>query len=166
MKASEWIALVQGLFLAVGAAFAWRAYRLSKVANEREPRRRLLADAIDELKALALASETYTPGGGGQRLDLITGHQRRLAVAIAFVPWAALRDTHALTRCPAQEVTKDAIEDAAGELHHAMRALDLGLLDDDGYLSISGGELPPLRAPSFTKRLRGSLRNLRRLRLR
>ena len=69
VTAADWIALVQGAFLAVGAIFAVRAYSLARVANEREPRRRLLADAIEELKALALGAQVQVPGAADRIED-------------------------------------------------------------------------------------------------
>jgi hypothetical protein len=145
MQSSDWIALVQSAFLALAAVFAWRAYRLARTESSRAPRRQLIADAVHELKGLAAASEEYVPGAGMKRLDVITGHQRRLAVALAFMPWAAALQAWEATAYSAQEVDKDVIDSAAADLNYAMRALDAGLLDGGEYLSADEGDRAPIR---------------------
>jgi hypothetical protein len=152
VQSSDWIALVQGAFLAVAAFFGWRAYHLARTESGRGPRRQLIADAVHELMGLAAAAEEYVPGVGMKRTDLITGHQRRLAVALAFMPWAAALEAWKVTGCPAQQVDKDAIEFAAADLNYAMRALDAGLLDGGEYLSVGEGDRPPIRPVGYGPR--------------
>ncbi len=165
VSASDWIALVQSAFLAVGAHFAWRAYRLSRVENGREPRRRLIAEAIEELKGLALESETQVPGVGMRRSDLIAGRQRRLAVALAFMPWADLRKAWELTALDPDKVKKDAIEFAAADLNYTLKALDAGWLDSGDPIPWSDGDRAPVRPrPTLIARLWSRSRRFRRQR--
>jgi len=59
VAASDWIALAQGLLLAVAAIFAWRTYQLAHAEHEEEreearksPLRTLVSDVINEVKLL------------------------------------------------------------------------------------------------------------------
>lgn len=125
MKSSDWIALAQALLLAMAAFFAWRGYRLAvkehaeaRAEATKAPLRELVGDVVRELKLLAAQAEERVPGVGIQRLDLVAGHQRRLGIALTFVPPDVfnLFATRDLTTCPAQDVTAAAVEKARIEL--------------------------------------------------
>jgi hypothetical protein len=88
-----------------------------------------MADVIRELKDLAAQAEERVPASGIQRLDLIAGHQRRLAIALAFVPPDVfnLFATRELTTCAGQGVTPNAIEKATQELLARFAEIEAGL---------------------------------------
>src|SRR6266545_5295575 len=125
MTSTDWIALAQAVALAAAAYFAWRGYRLamqerreSRDEAAKAPLRELVADVVRELKELAAQAAEQVPGVGMQRLDLITGRQQRLAIALTFVPPDVfnLFATRDLTRCAPNEVMPDRIRDSTSEL--------------------------------------------------
>jgi hypothetical protein len=139
LTATNWIALVQAMFLAVAAGFAARTYQLAnrehreaRAEARKAPLRGLLDDLVREFKRLAEMSEEREPGIGIQRLDLITGQQRRLEIALTFLPPNAfnLFSTQELTTCAAQEVSRKLIDKARDEL------LILYARIDDGQFSV------------------------------
>jgi hypothetical protein len=135
MSASDWIiagiGVAQALALAAAAYFAWRAYEVAK--REREAAkmerqasegRRLLQSVIDETMALGQQAEERVPAVGSQRLDLVTGCQQRLRIALAFFPDDMLPKTRFLTEISAQQVAqKEPLEDSAQELAEVARQL-------------------------------------------
>lgn len=135
MKPSDWIALGQALLLAAAAFAAWRAYALA-VAEHREerfearkaPLRVLFADVVRELKDLAHQAEERVPGIGVQRIDLVTAHQRRLNLALTFMPPDIfnLFATRELTTCAAQDVNADAVHKASQELLRLFTEIERG----------------------------------------
>jgi hypothetical protein len=127
MNASEWlliaIGVAQAIALAVAAIFAWKAYALAKqerkaaeVARQASEARRLLQAVIDETKELAHVLEERVQASGAQRHDLIAGQQERLKLALGFFPQELFPRTRALTSLPANELRREAVEAAGGEL--------------------------------------------------
>lgn len=125
LTATDWIALMQAVFLLAAAIFAWWAYRLA-VTEHREareearkaPLRDLVADVVREVKDLADAAagpRTAT----GVREGRVAGRQQRLAIALEFVPpnVFGLTATRDLSECNPTEVEKgDRIGKARTEL--------------------------------------------------
>lgn len=125
MKASDWIALAQAVALLVTVWFAWRAYKLNREEHrearteaEREPLRVLLADLVHELKELGAVIEDLVPGIGIQQHGKIVAQQRRLAVALAFLPPDVfnLFRTRDLSTCDINGITRQGIDESTTEL--------------------------------------------------
>ncbi|SRR6266511_5054302 len=119
MTASDWIALAQALLLVAAALLALRGYSLGLIEHReareeaaKAPLRDLIGDVIREVKELAAQAEKRVMPGGTQRLDLIAGRQRRLAVALASARPDVfnLFATRELTTCGAQDVMAQVIE--------------------------------------------------------
>ncbi len=166
MKVSDWVAVAQAVALAVAAIFAWSTYRNAQVDRRRAPRRRLLLDAIEELKALAYEAEVDVPGVGTKRLDIIRAHQKRLAISLAPVRWVMLTDTVRLAYVDAAEIDKNTIVDAVADLNWAISWLEV---DPRGFgevdLEFEGEDRAPLPIRSRTLRQRWRVTVLGRLRL-
>lgn len=152
MSTSEKIGIAQAVVLAVAAIFASLGYYLSlkehreaRVERRRGPKRRLLLDAIDELKALAMV--IAMPTTVVTRVPEIAEHQQRFHVAIAFTPWAELRDSYELATCEPQNVTSDHVIRVLSEFSWNRRALERGVFDKQYQLTYRDretGDLPPL----------------------
>jgi hypothetical protein len=122
---SDGIALVQAVFLAAAAFFAWRAYGLASQEHgearkeaAKAPLRELQSDVIRELKALvAVAQERH--GGATPPLEKLRAQQGRLAVALTFLPPDEfnLFATEALTTAEPLDIANDKqhIEKATSE---------------------------------------------------
>lgn len=135
MKASDWIALIQAVLLAAAAFFAWRAYALAsrehaedRAEAKKAPLRDLVSDLVRELKDLAAQAEERVQASGIQRLDLIAGHQRRLAIALTFLPPDVfnLFATRDLTACSAPDVTVERVTSARTELLRLFADIERG----------------------------------------
>lgn len=136
MSASDWVSIAQAVLLAVAGYFGWRAYSLAvqehrenRAEQKRGPKRRLLMEAIEELKTLATVAKAEKGGQGDPgwaKMRHVRAQMLRLEVAIAFVPWAELRDCRRLTTgVHPLKIPPDAIKDAAAELNWDLRALEL-----------------------------------------
>jgi hypothetical protein len=112
----------QAVFLAAAAFFAWRAYRASVIEQRRAPRRRLLEDAIAELKGVAQAVDLESR----TRLhpEVIRGHQQRLRIALAPIP-TMLPDAVEVAYGEATQITRDQLDSATSDLLFALRWLEI-----------------------------------------
>jgi len=119
VTATDWIALGQAGLLAVAALFAWLTFRAQGLEQRREPLRRLVMDAIADLKAYAL--------------DLDSSNQRlRLSIALELLPEESfstpLENTKQLTEVPfsmGMDV-QGMFDAAAAELSAALAELGVG----------------------------------------
>jgi hypothetical protein len=158
MSASDWLSIAQAVLLAVAGYFGWRAYSLAvrehrenRAEQMRGPKRRLLMEAIEELKTLVTIARVKKEetDSGWTKMSIVRAQQLRFEVAISFVPWAELTDCYQLvTGVHPLKIPADAFKDAAAELNWDLRALELGYFDK-GYQSYRTGEdgdLPPLPA--------------------
>jgi hypothetical protein len=153
VKSGDWIALASALLLAVAALAAWRAYGLAAEEHReardearKAPLRGLVSDVVRELKELAAQAEERVPAVGNQRIDLIAGQQRRLAIALTFVPPDVfnLFATRDLAEGSVQEVTADRVRVATQELLRLFAEIEAG------HYSIRQVALPAQRAdPGF-----------------
>jgi hypothetical protein len=144
LTSSDFIAVVQALFLAAAAFFAWRGYSLAtsehcetRAEARRAPIRELLGDVIREVKDLADQAEERVMPAGIRRDDLIAGHQRRLAVALTFTPpdvfnLFASRD---LAACRPDEVTRVRTENVCVELLRCFAELEAGWYTIDNVVA-------------------------------
>jgi hypothetical protein len=127
--ASDAIALTSAALLAVGSYFAWKAYTLSAQEHREarhdaqlEPQRQRLDDVYRELKYLAAAAATEM-NLSHPNFGVITGHQRRLQIALAFVsrPMPATKSVAELSALSV--LTPPHIDAAAQEIVEAMETV-------------------------------------------
>lgn len=150
MSISDGVGLAQAAALALAAWFAWRTYQASRIEHRREPRRRLLVDALSELKNLAREFE-FSPDTPG----LVRGAQRRLALALAPIRWIAMNQTVFIAHADRDEIGWHEIQDAMADINYALGWLELdpkGLGEEP--LSWGDGDRPPLREPQHGIRRR------------
>jgi hypothetical protein len=147
MTATDWIALVQAAFLAIAAVYGWRTYRLAtrehaeaRAEARKAPLFALYDDVVREFKELA--NEAERDVAGTHRAQEVAGRQRRLAIALTFLAPDVfnLFATQALTTCLPDDVNRDQIEKARGEL------LTLFARIEDGEFSIRQVAPSSLRA--------------------
>jgi hypothetical protein len=143
------LGVLQAIVLAAAAWFAWRTYRAAQVERVRAPRRRLIEDAISELKRLAETVETYSSEmASPSSTQPIRAAQRRLALALASTTWVPTHEAVEAAYVEPRELDWDKLQGAMADLGYAMRLLErdkagFGEYPDEWL----GEDRPPLAPP-------------------
>jgi hypothetical protein len=156
MTTTDWIALVQAIFLALAAFLSWRAYQLSsgehreaRAEAAKAPLRSLHADVVREMKELAAVAKVDIQGASHRAR--IEAQQRRLAVALTFLPHDTfnLFATSDLTLCEPDLVDDGRLAKSRLEL------LNLFTDIEDGKYSIRQVATASIRAERASQLERG-----------
>lgn len=125
MTVADGVSVGSAVLLAVGAFFAWRTFSLANTEHReareevrRAPRREFLGDVYRELKYLAAVAQERN-SAGSLLSDKITGQQRRLQIALAFLSEDDLPLTRELAEAPdlrVSELVPGAAEEVASLL--------------------------------------------------
>jgi hypothetical protein len=155
MSVLEVVGVIEAVVLAVAALFAWRTYHASVVDRIRAPRRRLLEDAIAELKKLAQTLEITD-----DRREIVAA-QRRLSLALASLRWISVLSANEASYLEPDELDWHRMQDAMADLGYALRWLELDPRGMGEEPPGAYGDRPPLPSPPRTLRERWRRSRLR-----